>query len=376
MTKPTPEKILEKLYPLSLKSVGRSAVKSQTTKTKIENVCRCNTNKAPIRFLMACLLAKIHRPEIDIRKPYTEIVGDDTFSGRFYDERFIEKFIHKYKLPCNPTTAYLTPAFRNLDRLLTTDLVLVGRPREVYKYTLELLDIVYRGKETPDSMLREIIRCLLIIKVEAEQRMKQLIADLKQVDDLLPLSSEETVTLLAQHLSCKNSSRLPVLIVAAAYQAVKEQVGEESKKLTAHNAADRQTGAIGDIEVTLINDEHIVTCYEMKDKRVTTVDIDIALQKLSKYRNKIDNYLFITTDGIEIEVTEYAKDLYENTGVEIAILDCLGFIRHYLHFFHRHRNKFLNIYQDMVLAETTSAVSQPLKEAFLALRRAAEADKR
>ena len=164
--------------------------------------------------------------------------------------------------------------------------------------------------------------------------------------------------------------------MAAAYQAVKEQVGEESKKLTAHNAADRQTGAIGDIEVTLINDEHIVTCYEMKDKRVTTVDIDIALQKLSKYRNKIDNYLFITTDVIEIEVTEYAKDLYENTGVEIAILDCLGFIRHYLHFFHRHRNKFLNIYQDMVLAETTSAVSQPLKEAFLALRRAAEADKR
>jgi hypothetical protein len=376
MTNTKPEKILEKLYQLSLKSVGRSALKSQITKTKIENVCRCNANKAPIRFLMACLLAKIHRPEIDIRKPYTEIQGDDTFSGRFYDERFIEKFIHKYKLPCNPTTAYLTPAFRNLDRILTTDLVLVGRPREVYKYTLELLDIVYRGKETPDNILREIIRCLLIIKAEDEQRMKQLIADLKQADDLLPLSSEETVTLLAQHLNCKNSSRLPVLIVAAAYQAVKEQIGEEGKKLTAHNAADRQTGAIGDIEVTLINDERIVTCYEMKDKRVTTVDIDIALQKLSKYRNKIDNYLFITTDVIEIEVTEYAKDLYENTGVEIAVLDCLGFIRHYLHFFHRHRNKFLNIYQDMVLAETTSAVSQPLKEAFLALRRAAEADKR
>ncbi len=375
MTKLTPEKILEKLYQLSLKSVGRSTVKSQATKTKIENVCRCNANKAPIRFLMACLLAKIHRPEIDIRKPYTEIVGHDTFSGRFYDERFIERFVHKYKLPCNPTTAYLTPAFRNLDRILTTDLVLVGRPREVYKYTLELLDIVYRGKETPDNILREIIRCLLIIKAENEQRMKQLIADLKQADDLLPLSSEETVTLLAQHLNCKNSSRLPVLVVAAAYQAVKEQLGEEGKKLTAHNSADRQTGTIGDIEVTLINDKRIVTCYEMKDKRVTTVDIDIALQKLSKYGNKIDNYIFITTDVIEIEVTEYAKGLYENTGVEFAVLDCLGFIRHYLHFFHRHRNKFLNIYQDMVLAETTSAVSQPLKEAFLALRRAAEADK-
>ena len=376
MTNPMPEKILEKLYQLSLKSVGGSAVKSQTTKTKIENVCRCNANKAPIRFLMACLLAKIHRPEIDIRKPYTEIAGDDTFSGRFYDERFIEKFIHKYKLPCNPTTAYLTPAFRNLDRILTTDLVLVGRPGEVYKDTLELLDIAHRKKESPESLLREIIRWLLIIKTENEQRMKQLIADLNQADDLLPLSSEETVTLLAQHLNCKNSSRLPVLMVTAAYQTVKKEIGEESKKLSAHNAADKQTGAIGDIEVTLVNDERIVTCYEMKDKRVTTVDIDIALQKLSKYRNKIDNYIFITTDVIEIEVTEYAKGFYESTGVEFSVLDCLGFIRHYLHFFHRHRNKFLNTYQDMVLAETTSAVSQPLKEAFLALRRAAEADKR
>jgi len=37
---------------------------------------------------------------------------------------------------------------------------------------------------------------------------------------------------------------------------------------------------------------------------------------------------------------------------------------------------FLNIYQTMVLAEPTSSVSQPLKEAFLALRRASEADRR
>lgn len=376
MINTTPEKILENLYQLSLKSVARSSVKSQDTKTKIEYVCRCNANKAPIRFLMACLLAKIHRPEIDIRKPYTETIGDDTFSGRFYDERFIERFVHKYKLPCNPTTAFLTPAFRNLDRILTPELVLVGRPRQVYKYTLELLDIVYRNKETPNNVLGELIRLLLCIKAEDEQRMEQLIANLKQADDLLPLSSEETLTLLAQHLNCKNSSRIPVLIIAAAYQTIKDQIGEEAHPLTSHNAADKQTGAIGDIEVFLINDERIVTCYEMKDKRVTTVDIDIALQKLSKNSNKIDNYIFITTDAIDLEVTDYANGLYEKTGVEFAVLDCLGFIRHYLHFFHRHRNKFLNIYQDMVLGETSSAVSQPLKEAFLALRRAAEADNR
>jgi DNA adenine methylase len=376
MSNKTPSDILENIYQKALANLSKSAVKSASVREKVEFICRCNANKAPIRFLMSCLLAKTHDPKVDIRKPYREINGDDTYSGRFYDEKFVELLVHKYKLPCNPTTAYLTPAFRNLDRLLTTDLVLVGRPREVYVFALEILEEVHDRKEKPENVLQEIIRLLLIIKAEDEQRMQQLIADLKQADDTLPLSTEEIITLLSQHLNCKGSSRLPVLIVASAYQTVKDQIGEVNKLLEAHNAADKQTGSIGDVEITLTNDDRIVTCYEMKDKRVTKTDIDVALQKLSKTKSKIDNYIFITTDIIETEVTEYAKSLYENTGVEFAVLDCIGFIRHYLHFFHRQRNKFLNIYQAMVLAEPTSSVSQPLKEAFLALRRSAEADKR
>jgi len=373
MNKTTPTEILETLYKKASENLSKSFVK-QSTNEKIESICRCNSNKAPIRFLMSCLLAKIDNPTVDIRKPYTEIEGEDTYSGRFYDERYVELLVHKYKLPCNPTTAYLTPAFRNLDRLLTTDLALVGRPREVYVNSLQILNIIHTKKEKPANILQEIIRILLIIKAEDELRMKQLIADLKQSEDILPLASEEIVSLLIQHLNCKGASRLPVLIVASAYQTVKEQMGEINKVLQAHNAADKQTGSIGDIEITLINDDRIVTCYEMKDKRVTITDIDVALQKLSK--TKIDNYIFITTDIIEIEVTEFAKSLYEKTGVEFAVLDCIGFIRHFLHFFHRKRNQFLNIYQAMVLTEPTSSVSQPLKEAFLALRRAAEADRR
>lgn len=370
----TPPEILEKLYQQASEKLTKSVVKPVIRK-KVEAVCRCNANKAPIRFLMSCVLAKIHNAKIDIRKPYTEIEGDNTYSGRLYDEHYVEVLVHKYKLPCNPTTAYLTPAFRNLDRLLTTDLALVGRPKEVYVNALQILNAVHTKKEKPENVLQEILRFLLVIKTEDELRMKQLIADLKQADDILPLASEEIVMLLMQHLNCKGASRLPVLIVASAYQTVKDQIGEENKILAAHHAADKQTGAIGDVEITLTNDDRIVTCYEIKDKRVTKTDIDVALQKLSKTKNKIDNYVFITTGLVEIEVTEYAKSLYEKTGVEFAVLDCIGFIRHFLHFFHRQRNQFLNIYQAMVLAEPASSVSQPLKEAFLALRRAAETDR-
>ena len=59
-------------------------------------------------------------------------------------------------------------------------------------------------------------------------------------------------------------------------------------------------------------------------------------------------------------------------GIEFAILDCVGFVRHFLHFFHRLRLEFLEHYQQLVLNEPESAVSQPLKEVLLTLRRAHE----
>ena len=52
------------------------------------------------------------------------------------------------------------------------------------------------------------------------------------------------------------------------------------------------------------------------------------------------------------------------------VLDCIGFLRHFLHLFHRLRTQFLEAYQQRVLED--SAVSQILKEAFLTLRLAAE----
>jgi hypothetical protein len=43
--------------------------------------------------------------------------------------------------------------------------------------------------------------------------------------------------------------------------------------------------------------------------------------------------------------------------------------------FHRLRMDFLETYQQLILTEPESAISQPLKEAFLALRQVAESGK-
>ena len=99
-----------------------------------------------VRLVIACLLAKVHNPRVDVRKPYTEIGDPDSFSGRTYDERYVTEFILKHNLPCNPTTAFLTPALRNIKTTLTPDLDLVGRPRAVYSAALGLLSDVHENR--------------------------------------------------------------------------------------------------------------------------------------------------------------------------------------------------------------------------------------
>ncbi len=354
---------------------ARSSLITNEAADKLDFVSRCIVNRATVRLLMACLLAKIQKPVVDARKPYTEIGGMDSFSGRTYDETYLTPFINRYGLPCNPTTAFLTPALRNMNRVLTPDLNLEGRPREAYKYTLELLGDAQAERVPAMDLPIETLRILILVRDERAARMSGLLAGLRQTEDALPLASEGVMTLISQHLACKNASRLPVIVIAAAYRAAGQRLGETFLPLRSHNAADEQTGALGDLEIVLIGDAKVLTCYEMKQKRVTREDIDRALQKFSGRAERIDNYIFITTDVVEDAVKDYAASVYLNSGgIEVVILDCLSFLRHFLHLFHRLRTAFLSAYQDLLLAEPDSAVSQPLKEAFLVLRQAAEAD--
>lgn len=371
----TPPAILDVAFQQAEASIGQSIVSSQAIAEKIDYVSRYVGNRAVVRLLLACSLAAIHRLDIDIRKPYTEIGTPDSYSGRYYDENFITAFINKHELPCNPTTAFLTPALRNRNTTLTPTVNLVGRPPKLYEAALQLLDDVDQRRITALDLLTETIRCLIIARNEKRQRMATLLADLNKFEGAIPLSAEEIITLINQHLECRGSSRLPVLlvlIVAAAYQVAEQYIGERFLPLEAHNAADEQTGALGDIEITLVDDTNVITSYEMKTRRVTLEDIDRALQKINSSNKRVDNYIFITTDLIEQRVRDYAKSIYGRIGIEIVVLDCLSFLQHFLHLFHRLRLQFLEAYQQLVLAEPESAVSQPLKEAFLALRQVAQ----
>ena len=366
---PDPSEILD----IAFKAASEAPTYPTPEVTKqVEFVCRNPQNRAGARLLMACLLAKVHKPEIDIRKPSTKIGGDDAYSGRGYDEDYIAPFIVQHAMPCNSTTAFLTPALRNINTALTPGINLEGRPPELYETVLHLLDEVQKGNISAAALLMETVRSLLSLRDENRQRLEVLLTPNSDLEGELPLSAEAIVTLIEQHLQCPRTSRLPVLVVAAAYKAAETFLGERAQPLYSHTAADKQTGASGDLEITLIDEEDVITGYEMKDKRVNRADIDRALQKIADSGKRVDNYIFITTDTIEVEVSEYAASVYERTGgIEMVILDCIGFLRHFLHLFHRIRTQFLDAYQKLVLAEPENVVRQELKEAFLVLRRAA-----
>ncbi|MBT9132798.1 MAG: hypothetical protein DDT33_01327 [Firmicutes bacterium] len=369
----TPDEILNGIHERAIATLNTTVISNQTIRERVDYVCRCMSNRAGVRLLMSCLLGKLDKPNVDPRKPYTEIGGADSFSGRTYDEHHLTKFINEHRLPVNPATAFLTPTLRNIDHPLTTDRELVGRPRDLYKKTLELLEDVVKKRIAADVLFVETVRVLLLLRNEKLARIASLLGALERTEGALSLSSEAIVTLINQHLACKNASRLPVLVVVAAYEAAGTRFAENVLPLNSHNAADLQTGSLGDVEICLVGDDSVVTAYEMKLKRVTQDDIDAAVTKILRESKRIHNYLFVTTDAIDPIVAEYAATFYEKTdGTEIAILDCIGFLRHFLHLFHRIRSDYLNAYQALVMNEPDSAVSQTLKEAFLALRQAAE----
>lgn len=365
-----PARILAIAYERATADLSRPFIEDQELVEQIRSVCR-SSNRATTRLLIACALAKVDKPTVDIRKPYTQIGDPDVYSGRTYDERYVTEFINQHHLPCNQTTAFLTPALRNQNTALVPGMRLEGKPKEAYDNALDILHAVYSRRTSAEALLTQVIRCLLVYRDERQRKLEHMLASL-QSEPAPVLSAEGIVTLISQHLASPRSSRLPVLVVAACYHAAETQLGERVRPLMPHNAADSQTGALADLEITLVDDDDVVTSYEMKTRRVTINDIDGTLQKIYASGTHIDNHIFITTDVITDEVNDYAATVYERTGVELVVLDCISFLRHFLHLFHRLRTEFLAAYQKLLLAEPESAVRQELKAAFIALRQAAE----
>ncbi|MDZ8030588.1 hypothetical protein [Nostoc sp. DedSLP04] len=69
----TPAAILDVALQKVSSSIAQPIVTNPSIAEKIDYVSRYVGNRAVVRLLLACSLAAVHRGNIDIRKPYTEI---------------------------------------------------------------------------------------------------------------------------------------------------------------------------------------------------------------------------------------------------------------------------------------------------------------
>ena len=124
-------------------------------------------------------------------------------------------------------------------------------PRDLYAATQQLLHDVAEGTESAEAILIDVIRALVRLRDERMKRLDQLRAELRSAGEAVELSAAEVARLIGEQLAQPHSSRVLVLVVAAAHQSASKQFGERVLPLHGHNAADRQTGALGDVEITL-----------------------------------------------------------------------------------------------------------------------------
>jgi len=376
-----PTEILANALARASASLNKPLVNDVRIADRIKSVALEKSNRSGIRVLLACALAKAEDPGRDIRRPYDSI-GDapsatNKYSGRTIDTKYITPFRNTLSLPFISTTAFLTPAWRTKNITLAKNVDLKGEPAKMYADTLQIFDDIEQKRVQAEDVLAEAIRLLLIMRNERDEELKKALATLKKADgEQVALSAETIVTLVEQHIASPKASRLPVLVIAAAYSSASKYLQEQVLPLQAHNAADVQTGAWGDVEITLLDDDDVITAYEMKDKRVTKDDIDEISERIAEKSQEgieLNNFIVITTWPIDKPVQEYAATMYEKTGgIEIAVLDCISFLRYFLHLFHRLRMRFLDEYQKLVLAEEDNTVRPELKLSLLALRKAAE----
>jgi hypothetical protein len=186
-------------------------------------------------------------------------------------------------------------------------------------------------------------------------------------EKIVSLSAGLVFGFIQNLLRCPGSGRLQQLAVAAMFQIIGRDSGRARKFISA--------SPVQPLSVPLIecdDPDRGVSVYCRSSGVITRTAIEPMLARLLTSVERPSHVVWVTADPIDPMVLEYAAGVYERTGgIEFAVLDCLEFVRHFLHLFHRHRTAFLDAYQSLVLREPDSAVSFALKKAFLVLREAA-----
>lgn len=294
--------------------------------TLLSNAEKC---KGVLAVVITSLVKKVITPSQDIRKHQAGMDGG--YSGRVLDTAVITPFLSRNNFPSMGSgSGWLT---RSLEQGSPYNLDYRGaiKPPDLKKSFLRTLDRVERDVLDPKIALEYLLAGL----VELRNRSTSL-----RLAKPTGLSIETIVTYLDKHFtysySGSGASRLPVLAIYAAYTQMMKEVGRyrsfELPLLLRHNAADRQTDAIGDIQV-LDKGKHVVEAVEVK--HLIPISPSIIQTAYEKFKTQpVTRYYLLTTDTRgdqhSKEITDKVVEIQKKCNCQVIVNGVEPTLKYYL----------------------------------------------
>jgi hypothetical protein len=260
---------------------------------------------------LGCILARLNNPSIDIHKPYVKH-GVNAYNGRTLDERVVNPFLREKRIPCS-RAPFLSTFRRGVQFVEATS---IGtRDKVAFASFLALVDHV--AAENDNEKLLNILRYVLYRFIQLREGSHI------QLSRLQRISLEQFDGLIAGLLATPSGGRLPVMLVEAAFIAIKDTYGLDwTIEVQGINVADSVGGAGGDI--TIRKEDRIILTAEVTERPVNRSRV-IATFQTKIATGGIVDYLFFLTDPVGDEALQQARQ-YFSQGHEINFVEIKNWI--------------------------------------------------
>ena len=323
-------------------------------------ISHSESGKAALAVVITSLVKKITTPQQDIRFYKTGMEGGSGYSGRGLDTKVITPFLNKNNFPAMSESAWLTRSFEQSEPY-TLDYKGAVNPPILKKAWLQILDNVERGTLNPRIAL-EYLFAGLVAKRDSNASLK--------LAKPTGLSIEAIVDYLDLHFmydyKSAGASRLPVLAIYAAYTQMMKEVsrykGYTLPPLQRHNAADRKTDTIGDIQV-LDSNKRIVEAVEVK--HLIEITPNIIQTAYKKFKTEpVKRYYLLTTsedDKHTIENSNAATEIQKKIGCQVIVNVVEPTLKYYLRLL-ENPDTFIIAYSELL--ETDKDIKYEHREAW------------
>lgn len=285
--------------------------------------------------LLTLVVYKAIQPAQDIRACKIEHPGG--FSARSWDTRCTIPFLAKHDLKRSVESHWLSQTLSLGDQPWTRERTFTTSPRKIGPLLLECVNTLEEQSalldaESASLRAQECAVVVLCQLINARNRDRVLLTRPKN------LTISQVLSLLDSHFAAgyqAGTPRLPQVAMYAIYECLLNNVrrygDKELEPLGRMKAADRKSGAVGDVELSASGRpiEAVETKFGIP---ITVAMIRAAIEKIKTA--SVERYFILSTAGIaaqdEEEIAELCRRFRSSNGCEIIVNGVLPTIGYYL----------------------------------------------